>query len=82
MSRYFYIMSSTQFIWEVMSLIKVSISSEDSRELAASVRTSSATTANTLHDSPAVAASIAAFNANKLVWSEIEFIVPTMLFKV
>jgi len=43
------------------------ISSADALDISASLRTSSATTANPLPASPALAASIAAFKASKLV---------------
>ncbi len=44
--------------------------------------TSSATTENPLPASPALAASIAAFKANRLVWSEIAWIVSSTLAMV
>ena len=54
------------------------ISSEDFFDFSASFLTSSATTANPLPTSPALAASIAAFNANKLVCSAISLINSTI----
>ncbi|CAM2993484.1 hypothetical protein HEBU111660_08950 [Helicobacter burdigaliensis] len=55
-----------------------SISFKDLPVLSASFLTSSATTANPLPCSPALAASIAALSASKLVCSAISFITPTM----
>lgn len=52
--------SDKELIWET-----------DAAACDASFEISSATTANPLPDSPALAASIAAFNASKLVFSEI-----------
>ncbi len=60
-----------------ISPISLSISSKDLAEPSASLLTSSATTAKPLPDSPARAASIAAFNANKLVFSAISLITST-----
>lgn len=55
----------------VVTLVKLEIFSAASDERPASVRTSSATTANPRPCSPALAASIAAFKASRLVCSAI-----------
>ena len=55
------------------------ISSADSLLFSASLRTSSATTANPLPASPALAASIAAFNASKFVWAAMSVIISSVL---
>ncbi|MPM93484.1 hypothetical protein SDC9_140621 [bioreactor metagenome] len=52
-------------------LMRAAICVVASRDCSASFRTSSATTANPLPCSPALAASIAALRASKLVWSAI-----------
>ena len=57
-----------------MALIVSAISFVAFVVLSASFLTSSATTANPLPCSPALAASIAAFKASKLVWSAISSI--------
>ena len=54
------------------------ISTVDCAVRSARLRTSSATTAKPRPCSPARAASMAAFNANKLVWSAISRIVDTI----
>ena len=68
--------AANSLILFTVSLTKRSISLLAARELAARFLTSSATTAKPRPTSPALAASIAAFNANKLVCSEIPLIVP------
>ena len=57
-----------------MFIVKSTILEADNLDSSASLRTSSATTANPLPCSPARAASIAAFNASKLVCSVISVI--------
>ena len=61
----------------LICLINSSISSDDFADPSASLLTSSATTAKPLPDSPALAASIAAFNARRFVFSAIFLITST-----
>ena len=60
--------------------MRLDISLDASADRCARVLTSSATTAKPRPCSPALAASIAAFNASKLVWSEIPLIILTKSF--
>ncbi len=68
------IVSTALLVFTVSSFIIVSISWAELLDCSASFLTSSATTAKPLPCSPALAASIAALRANKLVWSAMLFI--------
>ena len=74
-ARIFSTLAST---WLEEVPIKVRISFEDSAERCASERTSLATTAKPRPDSPARAASTAAFSARILVWNARPSITPTI----
>lgn len=65
--------SMTSTVFPCIEVVRLSISPLDFLLCSASFRTSSATTANPLPFSPALAASIAAFRASKLTFSEMTY---------